>query len=118
MSKQIDIKVLFFDEKECFRCKSTISILEEAINAFQLLHPLVKINYKKSKVPEEKITISPTILINNIDLESLILKQDFVKKVSECKDCSCIVNKKVCCRDYQEGLIDTEAIKIVLQSQI
>lgn len=118
MSKQINIEVLYFDEKECSRCKSTIAILEESIKAFQLLYPNVKINYIKSKVSEEQITISPTILVNNMDLESLILRQEVVKKVSECKDCSCITKKDVCCRDYKHGMINTEAIKQVLMSQV
>ncbi len=118
MEKQIEIKVMYFDEETCTRCMSTISILEEAINTFKESYPNASINYVKTKVGEKQIEISPTILINNIDLETLIINNAAVKKVSKCEDCSCIAQKSVCCRDYKEGVIDKEAINKVLISQI
>jgi len=116
--KQLKVKVLYFDEETCTRCINTISILEETLTLFKKTYPSIIVEYIKIKVTEKDIEISPTILINGLDLEVLVKSQNESKKVSECKDCSCIARKNVCCRDYSKGVIDQEVITKVLVSQI
>jgi len=99
MTKKINIKFLFFNDKVCGRCKITDDFLNGALEEFKQRHMDVEIMIKRQKLSKEDIKKSPTILLDNIDLE-LYLSSNFTQKSDNCRDCSCLIGQSVSCRTY------------------
>lgn len=99
ITRKINIKFLFFNDKVCGRCKTTDDFLDEALKKFKQKNTDLKIIVKREKLRKEDIKRSPTILLDNTDLESY-LPQNFAKKSDNCQDCSCLIGQPVSCRIY------------------
>jgi len=72
----LKITFLYYDKTTCKRCistdrsvKLTLKELKKAIKSAK-----VKIELKERKLPESKIHLSPTILINGKDIEKFLNK--------------------------------------------
>lgn len=100
-SKQITIDFLFLDLSVCERCQATSQNLDEALT---LLDPIFnKLGYQtkvnKINVKTEELAIqykfksSPTIRINNLDIE-------FDVKEDNCKSCGDLCGETVDCRVF------------------
>jgi len=99
VTKKINIEFLFFDDKVCGRCKTTEDFLNEALEEFKQLHTGVEVMIKRQKLSKEDIKKSPTILLDNVDVE-LYLSPNFAQKSDNCPDCSCLIGQSVFCRTY------------------
>jgi hypothetical protein len=100
--------------------KLTLKELKEVIKDTKL-----KIDFKEKKLPESKIHLSPSILINGKDIEKVINKNSKLKS-NGCSDCCQLTGSSVNCRtfsykgrkyDYIPKEMIMEAIKIVLRAQ-
>ncbi|MFH1786964.1 MAG: DUF2703 domain-containing protein [archaeon] len=118
----ITVEFLYYDKTACERCASTdtsvrlsLKELKEAISAAGL-----EICLKETRLPESKIGLSPSVLINGVDIEKLVNKNSKLK-TSHCRDCCQLAGHPVNCRAFSyrgkkysyipKGMI-TEAIKI------
>lgn len=116
--KKIDIKFLFFNDEVCGRCKTTDDFLDEALKEFRQKHTDIEITVKREKLRKEHIKKSPTILLDNTDLESY-LSPNFVQKSDNCQDCSCLIGQPVSCRTYGENKnLSKEQILIGLEKHL
>ncbi len=98
----LNIEFLYYDKNTCNRCistnKSMISTLKELKKVIKYTN--VKINLKEKKLPESKIYLSPSILINGKDIEKLFNKNSKLKS-NACSDCCHLTNKPVVnCRTF------------------
>ena len=99
MTKKVNIKFLFFNDKVCGRCKTTNDFLNEALEEFKQHHMDVEIMVRRQKLSKEDIKKSPTILLDNVDVE-LYLSPNFAQKSDNCPDRSCLIGQSVSCRTY------------------
>ena len=97
--KKINIKYLYFDDQVCDRCKDTEAELKQAVAEFRNANQNVKINLQKKRLSKGEIEKSPTILVDEKDLEALLYPV-FRKRRSHCEDCSCLTGENVSCRSY------------------
>lgn len=123
----INIEFLYYGKTVCRRCISTdrsvrltLKGLKEAIKNSEM-----KIDFKERKLPESKIHLSPSILINGRDVEKMVNKDSRLKS-NACSDCCQSTGRSVNCRTFNyrgrsydyipKGMI-MDAIKIVLKNQ-
>ena|SRR3989339_903815 len=100
--KTINIQYLYFDDKVCGRCKDTEVELKQAVAEFRNANQNVRINLEKKRLSKGEIEKSPTILVDGLDLETLISPAS-EQQASHCEDCSCLTGKDVSCRSYGEN---------------
>lgn len=98
--KNIIIEWKHYDKKgnTCIRCSNTGVSLSEAIDQLkdEFENKDINISFRETKLPEDKIKESNTILINNILIEELL---DDAKSVeTPCKSCCELVGSSVNCR--------------------
>jgi hypothetical protein len=124
----LKIEFLFFDKIACKRCSSTDKSIKLTLNELKkaIKNTKLKIDFKEKKLPESKIRLSPTILINGKDIEK-ILNKDSKSKANLCSDCCQLTGNSVNCRtfsykgknyDYIPKEMITEAINTVLKTQV
>ena len=101
--------------------KLSLEELKNTINNIGL-----KIELKEKRLPKSKIRLSPSILINGIDIELLVNKSSKLKS-NHCSDCCQIASKPVNCRtftykgkdyDYIPKEMILGAIEIVLERSL
>lgn len=121
----LNIEFMYYDKSDCKRCASTDKsvklTLMELKNAMK--DTSVKINLKERKLPESKIHLSPSVLINGKDIEKIVNESSKLKS-NTCSDCCEMAGHPVNCRtfnfkgksyDYIPKDMIKEAIKIVLK---
>lgn len=100
--KHAMIQYRYFDDSVCNRCIDTERELRSAIEAFTSRCRNVRVELLKQKLSHDKIEKSPTILVDGVDIET-ILTRSSTPKTSACGECSCIAKKEVSCRSYSSG---------------
>ena len=98
----MNIQFLFFDDKVCGRCKDTEASLFEAVKEFKTKYPDFNIKIQKQKLTQKEIKKSPTILVDEVDIESYLFPA-YQPAASHCQDCSCLTGETVSCRTYGEN---------------
>jgi len=122
----LKIEFLYYDKTTCKRCvsteksvKLTLKELKKAIKSTK-----VKVELKEKKLPESKIHLSPTVLINGKDIEKILNKNSKLKS-NVCPSCCQLAGHSVNCRtfnykgrsyDYIPKEMISEAINIVFKS--
>ncbi|MFH0949167.1 MAG: DUF2703 domain-containing protein [Candidatus Aenigmatarchaeota archaeon] len=97
----LKIEFLYYDKITCERCVSTDRSVKQTLKELKATMKNVKqdIDFKETKLPESKLRLSPSILINGKDIEIILDKRK--KPVSNhCKDCCKMVGHKVQCRTF------------------
>ena len=123
----LNIKFLYYNKTACKRCISTDKSVKLTLKELKkaIRDTKVKINFKEKKLPESKIHLSPSILINGQDIEKLLNKSS-KSKSNSCSDCCSLIGHSVNCRtfsykgknyDYIPKEMIMEAINIVLKIQ-
>lgn len=124
----LKIEFLYYDKTTCKRCASTEKsvklTLKKLLKAIRNIN--IKINFKERKLPESKIYLSPSILINGKDIEKVVNKNSELK-VNACQDCCQLTSQPIVnCRtfsyqgksyDYIPEEMITEAINLVLKTR-
>jgi len=97
----LKIEFLYYDKTTCERCvsteksvKLTLKELKKAIKSTK-----VKVELKEKKLPESKIHLSPSILINGKDIEKLVNKNSKLKS-NVCSGCCQLTGHSVNCRTF------------------
>ena len=100
-SEDICIEFQYYDKSTCSRCKSTNNsvtlTLKELKQAIKDNHR--KVRFKERRLPESKIHLSPSIIINGQDIEKIVNKNT-VKKSNSCVDCCSLAGHTVICRTF------------------
>jgi len=98
--KKLIIEWKHFDKegKTCERCSETGKNLSRVINGLrtELLPKGVEIEYRETKLPENRMSESNMILINSVPLEQLIPDTKVGK--NNCCSCSQLINDASSCR--------------------
>lgn len=98
--KKLIIEWKHFDKngKTCERCSGTGNNLSQVIAGLrsELLQKGVEIEYRKTKLPESRMSESNMILINSVPLEQLI--SDTKAGENDCCSCSQLINDASSCR--------------------
>jgi hypothetical protein len=122
----LKIEFLYYNKTTCERCASTDKAVKLTLKELKkaIKNTKVKIELKKKKLPESKIHLSPTILINGKDIEK-ILNKNSKSKTNLCSDCCQLIGNSVNCRTFRykgknydyipKGMIK-EAINFILKS--
>jgi len=124
----LKIEFLYYDKTTCKRCTSTDKAVKLTLKELKkaVKSTNVKIDLKEKKLPESKIHLSPSILINGKDIEK-ILNKNSKSKTNLCSDCCQLIGNSVNCRtfrykgknyDYIPKEMITEAINTVLKTQV
>ncbi|MFH1065825.1 MAG: DUF2703 domain-containing protein [Nanoarchaeota archaeon] len=97
----INIEFQFYNKTTCKRCNSTnksikltLKELKNAIKSSKL-----KINLKEKKLPESKIHLSPSLIINGKDIEKIVNKSSKLQS-NICSDCCQLAGHSVNCRKF------------------
>jgi hypothetical protein len=122
----LKIEFLYYDKNTCKRCASTNKSVKLTLKELKkvMTDSKQKIKYKESRLLKSKINLSPTILINDKDIEK-ILNKNSKSKNNLCSDCCKLIGNSVNCRtfrykgknyDYIPKEMIMEAIDVVLKS--
>jgi hypothetical protein len=97
----LKIDFLYYDKTLCKRCIITDKSLELTFKELRdvIRNSKMKVILKKRKLPESKIHLSPTILINGRDIEKLLNKNSKFKS-NICSSCCQLVGHPVSCRTF------------------
>lgn len=116
--KKITIEWKHFDKegKTCERCSGTGENLLKVISKMQKEHGM-EISFKETKLPEEKMSESNEILIDNILLENLV--PDTKAGENNCSSCAELIDQpeKCNCRTLNQGEKVFEEIPIEIIEQ-
>lgn len=100
-SEDISIEFQYYDKSTCSRCKSTDDsvklTLKELKQAIKDNH--LKVCIKETRLPESKIHLSPSIIINGKDIEKILNKKS-IKNSNVCVDCCNLAGHTVNCRTF------------------
>lgn len=100
-SEDISIEFQYYDKSICSRCKSTNDsvklTLKELTQAIKDNH--LKVRLKETRLPESKIHLSPSIIINGKDIEKIVNKNS-IKNSNACVDCCSLAGHTVNCRTF------------------
>ena len=97
----LKIEFMYYDKTSCSRCRST----DESVK--KILHNLKsaikdtdeRVIFKETRLPESKMRLSPSILINGKDIESIVGEKQL--KSNPCTDCCKMVGHPVQCRTFK-----------------
>lgn len=97
----LKIEFLYYDKIACKRCVSADKFLELTLKELKetIKNAKVKIILEKRKLPESKIHLSPSILINSKDIEKIVNKNSKLKS-DICSDCCQLAGHPVSCRTF------------------
>ncbi|MBI2135045.1 DUF2703 domain-containing protein [Candidatus Woesearchaeota archaeon] len=124
----VDIEFQYYDKTTCKRCISTDKSVKLTLRELKkaIKNTNIRINFKERKLPESKIHLSPSILIDGKDAEKVLNKNSKLK-TNECSDCCHLTSQPVVnCRtfnykgenyDYMPKEMITEAINLVLKTR-
>jgi len=118
----IKVEFQYYNKTSCNRCASTSKSVELSLRALKkvIKNTKTRVDFKEKKLPKSKTHLSPSILINNKDIEQIINKNSKLK-ANYCSDCCQLAGHPVNCRtftykgkkyDYIPGEMILEAIKI------
>jgi len=97
----LKIEFLYYNKTVCKRCASTDKSVKQTLKELKAAMKNTKqaIELKETKLPESKLNLSPSILINGKDIEIILNKRK--KPVSNhCKSCCKMVGHQVRCRTF------------------
>jgi hypothetical protein len=97
----LKIEFLYYDKNVCKRCASTDKSVKLTLKELKkaMKNTKVKIDFEEKRLPESKIRLSPTILINGKDIEKLLNKNSRSKS-NVCSDCCQLIGHSVNCRTF------------------
>jgi len=97
----LNIEFLYYDKTACKRCISTDRSVKLTMKELKkaIRNTKVKINFKEGKLPETKIHLSPSILINGRDIEKILNERSKLESNS-CSDCCNLIGHPVNCRTF------------------
>ncbi|MBF0565373.1 MAG: DUF2703 domain-containing protein [Nitrospirae bacterium] len=104
-TKKLIIDFLYLDLSSCERCRSTDTVIDEAL--LDLRGKLPNITVNKTQVGKDETDgsfRSPTIRINGKDIEEILYREFKVKedqKDNECIPCSDVCGAATLCRVYE-----------------
>ena len=122
----LKIEFLYYDKSTCKRCATTEKSVKLTLRELKkaVKDTGIKVKFKETKLPESKIKLSPTILINGKDIEKIVNKNSKLKS-NVCSNCCELSGHSVNCRtfkykdknyDYIPKAMIKEAIAIVLKN--
>ncbi len=91
------IDFLYYDKAACRRCASTNRSVRQTLQELKAADQTMKL--RETKLPESKIHLSPSILINGKDIESMVNRRK-TPASNECADCCRMVGRPVNCRSF------------------
>jgi len=96
------IEFMYYDKASCSRCKATDESIQKALHTLKSAIEGTggKITLKETKLPESKMHLSPSILINGKDIESIVNKKKRMES-NKCSDCCKMVGHPVKCRTFR-----------------
>jgi hypothetical protein len=96
------IEFRYYNKISCSRCKATDKSIQKVLhnlkNAIKGTDEKVKL--KETILPESKMNLSPSILINGKDIESIVNKKKILKS-NKCSDCCKMAGHSVQCRTFR-----------------
>jgi len=97
----LKIEFLYYNKNACKRCASTDKSVKLTLKEIKkvMKDTKTKIIFKEKKLPESKIHLSPTILINGKDIEKVLNKNSKLKS-TVCTDCCQLIGHSVSCRSF------------------
>jgi hypothetical protein len=97
----LKIEFLYFDKTACERCASTDKSVKQTLKELKAAMKNVKqdIEFIETKLPESKLRMSPSVLINGKDIE-IILNKRKKPASNDCTDCCKMVGRQVRCRTF------------------
>lgn len=97
----LKIEFLYYDKNNCKRCFSTAKSVRLTLKELKkvIKDTEMSIDLKEKKLPESKIHLSPSILINGKDIEKLLNKNSKLKS-NVCSDCCKLSGHSVNCRTF------------------
>jgi hypothetical protein len=95
------IEFLYYNKTACTRCAATNKAVKKTLRELKkaIKGTKAEIDFKERKLPESKIRLSPTILINGRDVERIVAKGSR-KKSNACQSCACLTGRAVDCRTF------------------
>lgn len=119
----LNITFLYYDKTTCKRCASTDKSVQLTLAELKkaVKDAGVQVEFRESKLPESKLHLSPSILINGKDIEKILNKKSEPKS-NVCSDCCKMAGRPVNCRtfsykgknyDYIPKEMIMEAIEII-----
>jgi hypothetical protein len=96
------IEFMYYDKASCSRCKATDKSMHKALHTLKgaIEDADEKVILKETKLPESKMHLSPSILINGKDIESIVNKKKRMES-NKCSDCCKMVGHPVQCRTFR-----------------
>ncbi|EKE15050.1 MAG: PadR family transcriptional regulator, partial [uncultured bacterium] len=99
---------LFFDDRRCLRCqisahslKDSLEELKNVLGEKNIGYELKKIKIKnKEEAKKYKFLHSPTIKINNQDIEEIIHGDQFRLRKNYCGSCTAVCGEEIQCRTF------------------
>ena len=124
----LKIEFLYYDKTSCKRCASTDKAVKMALLELKkaLKDAKVKAVLKERRLPESRIRLSPSVLINGRDVEKILGRSSKLKS-NVCSDCCRLAGHPVNCRtfryrgkayDHIPKAMIMEAVRIALKSGI
>jgi len=97
----LKIEFLYYNKTTCKRCVSTDKSVKLTLKELKraIKNTKVKIDLKEKQLPESKIHLSPTILVNGKDIEKILNKNSKLKS-NVCMDCCQLIGHSVSCRTF------------------
>jgi hypothetical protein len=97
----LKIQFLYYDKTACKRCASTDKSVKQTLKELKAAMKNTKqaIELKETKLPESKLNLSPSILINGKDIE-IILNKRKKPASNHCESCCKMVGRTVQCRTF------------------
>ena len=101
MLSVLNIEFQYYDKNTCERCATTNKSIKLTLRELKkvMKDSKLEINFKETRLPESKIHLSPSILINGKDVEKIVNKKSKLKR-NTCSDCCQLAGHTVNCRTF------------------
>ena len=114
---EIEWRHLDQDGRTCLRCSDTLQSLQQVVSqlAAECASRGVRIAYRETRLPPERLSESNLILFNGLPLESVL--PDAAASENECQSCGDLCGQPSFCRTVTVGGQTFEAIPAALVRQ-
>ncbi len=123
----LKIEFLYYNKTSRSRCCSTDKAVRQSLKELKsaISTTGLKIDFSERKLPLSTVHLSPSILINGVDMEKIVNKDSSLKS-NACTDCCRLAGHPVNCRtfaykgksyDYIPKAMIMEAIRICSKTQ-
>ena len=114
---EIEWRHLEKDGRTCLRCSDTLQSLQQVVGqlASECAPSGVRVEYRETRLPLERLPESNLILFNGVPLESVL--PDASASESECPSCGDLCGQPSVCRTVSVGGHTFEAIPAALIRQ-